>query len=56
MKTITVERVIGITTANFKVQLNGRQVLVPVSYIQGVCGNKLTFHSNKEAMSIFKLV
>lgn len=54
--TITVEKVIGVTAANFKVQLNGRQLLIPVSQIQGVNGKRLTFHNRKDAMIIFKLV
>lgn len=54
--TINVEKVIGITTASFKVQLNGRSVLIPVAMIQGICGTKLTFHNKKDAMSIFKMV
>jgi len=54
--TITVEKVIGLTTASFKVELNGRKLLIPASQIQGVCGNKLTFHNKKDAMAIFRMV
>jgi len=54
--TINIEKLVGITAASFKVQINGRIVLVPARMISGYQNNKLTFHNKKYAMSIFSMI
>lgn len=54
--TINIEKLVGITTASFKVQINGRVILVPASMIKAYQDNKLTFHNRKDAMSIFAMI
>lgn len=54
--TIKIEKLVGLTTASFKVQIGCRVLLVPVAQIKAYQGNELTFHSKKDAMAIFKLI
>lgn len=56
MKTLRIEKLICLTSANFKVQVNGRTLLIPVGFVQGVNGNVFTFHNKRDLMTIFKMI
>lgn len=54
--TIKIQKLIGLTTASFKVQIGGRVLLIPASQVKAYQGNELTFHNKKDAMHIYSMI